>query len=130
MARSSRRDESDGVQPPGWLGTPQQFAWLRGIIQAILVLNVVDAVLTVLWIADRKATESNPLLFDLPATHPVLFVVVKTSLVSGGTFLLWRHRDRPLAVVSIFVAFLAYYFLLAWHLEALWLAIQHFAGWS
>ena len=61
---------------------------------------------------------------------PVLFVVVKTSLVSGGTFLLWRHRDRPLAVVSIFVAFLAYYFLLAWHLEALWLAIQHFAGGS
>ncbi len=130
MTQPPRREESDGVRPAPWLGTPQEFGWLNGLIRAILVLNVIDAVMTVLWVADRKATESNPLLFDLPQQQPILFVLVKTSLVSGGTYLLWRHRDRPLAVVSIFVAFLAYYFLLAWHLEALWLAIQHFAGGS
>ena len=121
-------DDNDGVRPPSWMGTPQQFGWLNGLIKALLVLNVIDAVMTVLWVADRKASESNPLMFDLPEQHPVLFVLVKTSLVSGGTFLLWRHRDRPLAVVAIFVSFLAYYFLLAWHLEALWMAIAHFTG--
>jgi hypothetical protein len=128
MAKPPRRDDDDGVRPPSWIGTPEELGWLNGIIKAVLVLNVVDAVLTVLWVTDRKATEGNPLLFDLPQVHPVLFVLVKTALVSGGTYLLWRHRDRPLAVVSIFVAFLAYYFLLALHLEAMWLAILHFAG--
>ena len=123
-------DEQDGVQPASWIGTPEEIGWLNSLIKVLLVLNVIDAVMTVLWVADRKATEGNPLIFELPQQHPVGFVIVKTALVSGGTFLLWRHRDRPLAVVSIFIAFLAYYFLLAWHLGALVLAFQHFAGGS
>ena len=130
MKRLQRLSDDDDVQPAGWLGTPLEFVWLRGLVKTILILNVIDAVMTVVWISDRAATEANPLLYQLPQTHPVLFVLVKTSVVSGGSFLLWRHRDRPLAVVSIFVAFLAYYFLLAWHLEALWLAILHVMSWS
>ena len=121
-------DDQDGVQPAPWLGTSEQFSFLNGLIKTLLILNVIDAVLTVVWVSDRYATESNPFLFTLPAEHPVLFVLVKTALVSGGTFLLWRHRDRPLAVVAVFIGFLAYYFLLAMHLEAMWMAIRHFAG--
>ncbi len=130
MKGARRTDDDDGVQPPAWMGTPKEFSWLNGIVKAVLVLNVIDAVATVLWVSDRKAIESNPLLAELPEMHPVLFVLIKTGLVSAGSYLLWRHRDRPLAVVSIFVAFLAYYFILAWHLEALWLAVQHFADGS
>ncbi len=128
MLSKPKPDEEDGVQPAPWLGTPQEFGWLKGLVKAVLVLNVIDAVMTLLWITDRKATESNPLLLDLPSDHPLVFVLMKTGMVSAGSFLLWRHRDRPLAVISIFIAFLAYYFLLAWHLEALWIAAQHFAG--
>ena len=134
---NNNRQRQPGYSQYHWnRGTHLSFSFhfqhrrIRYRTRALLVLNVIDAVMTVLWVADRKASESNPLMFDLPEQHPVLFVLVKTSLVSGGTFLLWRHRDRPLAVVAIFVSFLAYYFLLAWHLEALWLAIQHFAGGS
>ena len=118
------------MRPAAWIGTAEEVGWLNGLIKAVLVFNVIDAVLTVLWVSDRKATESNPLLFDLPQQQPVYFVLVKTALVSLGTFLLWRHRDRPLAVVAIFIAFLAYYFLLALHVEAMWLAIWHFTGGS
>lgn len=115
----------DQVRPASWIGTAQQLRWLEGLIKSVLILNLFDAVMTVVWVSDRDAREANPLLYDLPAEHPVFFVLFKTGMVSAGTFLLWRHRDRPLAVVSIFVAFLTYYFLLAWHLLALRSAVGH-----
>ncbi len=103
----------------GWVGSPQHFAWLELIVRAILVLNLADAVLTIFWISSHQAIEANPLLAALAHDHPLAFVAVKLSLVSLGTLLLWRQRKRPSAVVSIFAAFLAYYFLLVYHLEAL-----------
>ncbi len=103
----------------GWVGSPQHFAWLELIVRAILILNLADAVLTIFWISSFQAVEANPLLATLAHDHPLAFVAVKLSLVSLGTLLLWRHRKRPSAVVSIFAAFLAYYFLLVYHLEAL-----------
>ena len=47
----------------------------------------------------------------------MLFVVVKLTLVMASTWLLWRHRERPLAVVGIFAAFLVYYSILLYHLS-------------
>lgn len=102
-----------------WVGTPQHFAWLETIVRAIIVLNLADAVLTLVWIATETGREANPLLADLAHQHPAAFVAVKMSLVSLGTLLLWRLRRQPLAVVAIFVAFLTYYFLLLYHLDAL-----------
>ena len=118
----------DDGEPAPWLGTPRHMAWLLGIVKAIIVFNVFDAVMTVLWISDRAAVEANPFLYELPRTHPLEFVLVKTGIVSGATWLLWRHRNRAAAVVAIFVAFLAYYFLLALHIEALWATFQHLSG--
>lgn len=120
-------DPPDDGEPPAWLGTPVQMGWLLGLVKAVLVLNVIDAVLTVLWVSDQAALEANPFLFELPQTHPLEFVLVKTSLVSGGTYLLWRHRNRATAVIAIFVAFLAYYSLLLLHVSALWDTLTHLA---
>ena len=43
----------------------------------------------------------------------------KIALVGMGSFLLWRHRKRPAAGVSIFLVFLTYYVLLLYHLQAM-----------
>ncbi len=102
-----------------WVGTAEHFRWLKLIVKLVIVLNVVDAVLTVIWIATGRATEANPLLQDMAHTHPLQFVIVKLLLVSFGTWLLWRQRKRPLAVISIFSAFLVYYFLIIYHLQAM-----------
>ena len=102
-----------------WVGSAQHFQWLEWVVRATLVLNLLDAVLTIFWISSHQAVEANPLLAELAHRHPLGFVLVKTSLVSLGTLLLWRLRKRPLAVIAIFAAFLAYYFLLMYHLEAL-----------
>lgn len=112
-----------------WVGTPRQFGWLESIVKAVLVLNLLDAVLTVLWISTGRAVEANPFLRDLVTDFPVAFVLVKMSLVSLGTIVLWRHRTRPLAVVAVFVAFVVYYLLFLYHLNAFDLRLmQRFFG--
>ncbi len=101
---------------PDGVGTPQQWRWLKGIVYAVLALNLLDAGFTVLWVSLGLAREANPLLRHLIAESPLLFVSIKVLLVALGSWLLWRHRRRPLATVAIFLAFLAYYWILIYHL--------------
>ena len=104
---------------PRWIGSPRHFGWLHGILKALLLLNLFDAIMTIAWITTGMACEANPLLADLAHTQPVLFTLAKTALVSLGCILLWRLRYRATAVVGIFIGFLAYYFLALYHLQAL-----------
>ncbi len=105
------------------IGTPEQFRWLLGIVKVVLGLNLLDAIFTLTWINAGLAREANPLLAEIVRDQPVTFAVVKLGLVAGGSFLLWRYRRRPLAVVGIFVAFLVYYLLLLYHIGYLSLVV-------
>lgn len=101
------------------IGTRQHFRWLRGIALAMILLNVLDAGLTTLWISWGVAEEANPFLAHIAHNHPVRFVVVKFCLVALGVLLLWRNRKRKSAVVAIFGCFLVYYFILLYHLRSM-----------
>ena len=99
------------------VGTAEHFRWLYGIVKAVLVLNLLDAVLTLLWVRSGVAVEANALLADLANDHAIRFVLVKLGLVSLGSLFLWRQRRHPLAVIAIFGAFLVYYLVLLHHLR-------------
>jgi hypothetical protein len=71
----------------------------------VLVINLIDAVLTLFWVGAGFAEEANPLLADLVKEHPVGFAVAKLGLVGLSSLLMWRLRHRPLAVVGIFCTF-------------------------
>ena len=105
--------ESAGFQ----VGTETHFRWLNGIVKAVLMMNLIDAVLTLLWVRTGFATEANPLISQIVEQHALLFVASKLTLVFLGTAMLWRHRREPLAVVGIFAAFLVYYAVLVYHLS-------------
>lgn len=105
------------------IGTPQHFRWLQGIVKVVLVLNLLDAIFTLLWVWAGLAKEANPLMRDLAHHHPVAFAAAKLALVGLASALLWRWRDRPLAVVAIFLAFLVYYALLLAHVGFLSLVV-------
>lgn len=105
--------EKSGFQ----VGTETHFRWLNGIVKAVLVMNLIDAVLTLLWVRTGFATEANPLLSQIVEQHAFLFVMGKLALVFLGTGMLWRHRHRPLAVMGIFAAFMVYYAVLVYHLS-------------
>ena len=99
-----------------------QSRWLEGIIAALFVMNVLDAIFTLLWVRLGLAEEANQLLRVLVERHAIGFVVVKISLVSLGSMVLWRRRESASAVIALFAAFLVYYGVLLYHLRfASWL---------
>ena len=106
------------------IGTREHYRWLRGIVISLVLLNAVDGVLTIMWIETGRFTEANPLMDMLLSTHPVLFISVKMLLVCLGILLLWRRRDNVLAVISIFVCFSAYCYVLTFHFNALSIVLQ------
>ena len=75
--------------------------------------------MTIAEISSGQASEANPLMAGLVHSEPVFFALVKILLVSLGSYLLWRLRQRAFAVCAIFVAFMVYYFLLLYHLSAM-----------
>lgn len=100
------------------IGTLEHFRWLEQIVRWTLILNLLDAVMTLYWIWSGQAIEGNPLMAPVIAAHPVLFVVVKSALVGAGSLLLWTFRKRRLAVVGMFMSFMLYYCVLLYHLSA------------
>lgn len=103
---------------PRPIGTARHFSWLKGIVAAVLVLNLLDGALTIYWVAAGMAEEANPLLADLVTHSPVLFIMVKLALVCLGSYLLWIRRHHRMSVIAIFAVFILYYFILIYHLQA------------
>ena len=100
-----------------WIGHPEHFRWLYGIVKVVLVLNLLDAVFTLIWVHAGLAEEANALMRDLVNNHTVRFVLAKLALVSLGSILLWYRRHHPLAVIAIFLTFFAYYLIFLYHLQ-------------
>jgi hypothetical protein len=112
------------------VGNPLHFEWLRKLVHAILVLNLIDAVMTCIWVLSGQATEANPVMAELLPRGAVTFVAGKIALVSLGSWLLWNRRKHPMAVVGIVLLFLVYYFILLIHLSAMDLRVMEKVGWA
>jgi hypothetical protein len=108
---------SDNPELEPSLGTEQEFRWLRILVVAIIVLNILDAIFTLFWVNAGMAREANVLLRHLVHNHPVLFVIIKFTLVLAGTYVLWKYRYNKYAVLGMFGVFIIYYALLLHHLS-------------
>ncbi len=103
--------------PPFFAASPRHLVWLDGVVKAVIVLNLLDLLFTLIWVGAGHAEEANLLLVSLVREHPVAFVLTKISLVSLGSYLLWKYRAHALAVIGIFSIFMVYYFVLLYHLQ-------------
>ena len=103
--------------PPPYPRTPASLL-LRVAAAAILVFNVIDAVLTLVWTLSGLAVEANPLMEQVLAHSPLGFMATKLALVSLGLLLLWRLRWRRTARYAIVGSALAYAALITYHLNA------------
>jgi hypothetical protein len=99
----------------------------RAMLILIVVLSTADAALTIAWVTSRTAVEANPFLSDLlaPKGSVIPFLAVKTVLVVGGCWLLWRWRRRPLAVAGGLVALLFFVYAVFYHLSMLGPGFMH-----
>ena len=99
------------------VGTPEHFRWLHGIVKTVLVLNLLDALFTLVWVRWGFAREANLMIDKLVEGHALGFIAVKLGLVGMGSWVLWQRRNHATAVVAIFIAFMAYYLVLLYHVQ-------------
>jgi hypothetical protein len=92
--------------------------WLHRIAVGVVICNLIDAVFTILYTDLGLAREANPLLEPALADSPLLFMLIKLSLVSMGVALLWRLRHRRAAAAGLIASGAAYCWLIAYHLSA------------
>ena len=100
------------------VGKPEHFRWLHTIVALVLVLNVADVVLTIVWLETGTAVEANPIMNEFYGISPVAFAACKITLVSIGSYFLWTRRSHPLSVIALFVAFFVYYMIFVYHLQS------------
>ena len=63
----------------------------------VLVINILDAAFTSLWVASGVATEGNPVMAAALSHGFGPFVLGKVALVGLGVALLYRHRHERFA---------------------------------
>ena len=63
---------------------------IKNYITAIIIMNVLDAVLTWCWVKEEIAEELNPIMDYALSESSLLFFAAKISLTTLGCILLWR----------------------------------------
>jgi hypothetical protein len=76
-------------------------------------MNALDAGLSLWFIRFTNIlVENNPLAEIMLGYGAVEFVIIKTFMVSGGCYLLWKNRDEPIAWFGVYACWLSYLLLL------------------
>lgn len=88
---------------------------LSGLL-LLWTLNTLDAASTHLALYLKVGTELNPLMAWAFAVSPLIFWVVKFSLVSLSTVILYRFRKERIAGPALEIMNLAFAILIGWHL--------------
>lgn len=100
----------------------RQTALLYAFAACAVIFNLLDAVLTMVWVNAGLAVEANPLMEPLLSASPVIFALAKMSLVSLGVLLLWRLRARVSAAIALMGTAVVYGAVVAYHIHGLLLA--------
>jgi hypothetical protein len=79
-------------------------------------LNLLDALLTILWVRSGVATEGNQLMASLLDIGNVPFLGVKIAIGAVAAIVLFRWGSRPLARYGLAVALAVYIGLMGVHL--------------
>ena len=82
----------------------------------LFALNLLDALLTVIWVRSGVATESNQLMAGLLDIGNGPFLGVKIAIGAVAALVLFRWGNRPLARYGLAVALAVYIGLMGIHL--------------
>ncbi len=82
----------------------------------LFILNLLDALLTVVWVRSGVATEGNQLMASLLDIGNGPFLIVKIAMGIIAAFVLYRWGSRPLARYGLAVALAIYVGLMGIHI--------------
>ena len=93
----------------------------RFFIVATMLFNVIDIVVTVNVIKYGKFDESNPFMkmfLNMDGVMP--FILMKTLLICGGLYLIYKKRDKIIAQLGAYLCFCFYWALIVQFYYFLW----------
>jgi uncharacterized membrane protein YpjA len=93
--------------------------WNVSCLKALLVLNLLDAVFTYIWVSLGLAEEANPLMEFVISFSPTAFILYKVLVVNLCVWLLWRTRAQMLCKVLCIPLTCIYVGILLLHLSFL-----------
>ncbi|MBV6495862.1 MAG: hypothetical protein DYH05_02180 [Acidobacteria bacterium ACB1] len=79
-------------------------------------LNLLDALLTIIWVRSGVATESNQLMASLLDIGNAPFLIVKVAIGAVAAVVIMRWGSRPIARYGLAVALAVYIGLMGIHL--------------
>src|SRR5690606_1035461 len=79
-------------------------------------LNLLDALLTIIWVRSGVATESNQLMASLLDIGNAPFLIVKVAIGAVAALVIMRWGSRPIARYGLAVAVAVYVGLVGIHL--------------
>ena len=82
----------------------------------LFALNLLDALLTIIWVRSGVATESNQLMAGLLDIGNAPFLIVKIAIGAIAAVVLYRSRKRPVARYGLAVALAVYIGLMGIHI--------------
>ena len=82
----------------------------------LFALNLLDALLTIVWVRSGIATESNQLMAGLLDIGNAPFLIVKITTGAVAAIVLCRWGNRPLARYGLAVALAVYLGLMGIHI--------------
>ncbi len=94
-------------------------AGIRVLAAGVLILNLVDALFTLIYLQLQLAVEVNPLMSVAYHGSPVWFVAAKLGLVQLGLLVLFVNRQTGLARWALSGATVAYSGVVSYHLAFL-----------
>tara|TARA_R110000824_G_scaffold25224_2_gene88059 strand:+ start:576 stop:872 length:297 start_codon:yes stop_codon:yes gene_type:complete len=74
----------------------------------LLLLNIVDATVTIIVIDAGIAKEANPIMDYFLNLGFLPFLMVKLSVVSFASYIFWKYRQRKGAVIGIILSLILY----------------------
>ena len=92
--------------------------WLERLLSATLVFNLLDTVLTLLVVRLGLASEANPVMAGALDASPVVFALAKIGVVSLGVLVLWKFRQRRIAVAGGVGVFCVYAMVMLYHIQS------------
>jgi hypothetical protein len=86
------------------------------MLKSLLIMNLVDAFATMVWVETGVAEEANPLMSWALEDDIGFFILSKIFLVIFSVLLLWRSRKYRIARILTVPVFLLYAYIIIIHI--------------
>ena len=89
---------------------------MKHILSIIIILCLLDAILTMIWLSTGIAVESNPFMELLINKSHLLFIVIKMALTYVSIHILYKYKDRKGVLTASKMLAILYLIIIIYHI--------------